>query len=128
MGILQTQAASKKVTMEPIRVASQADIRSTASITRRSTTGTSANFLHINSGTASQLESGGSNVTGITDDFDADIRQGNPGYAGSGTAPDVGADEFTGTPVDMTPPAISYAALQRDLVAGTRSFTSVTGK
>ena len=62
-----------------------------------STSGANANFLHINSGTPSHLESGAANVAGITDDYDSDIRQGNPGYSGSGTAPDVGADEFGGT-------------------------------
>ena len=30
----------------------------------------------------------------ITDDFDNEIRQGNAGYTGTGTAPDIGADEF----------------------------------
>jgi hypothetical protein len=35
----------------------------------------------------------------FTDDFDGDIRQGNGGYVGTGTAPDIGADEFVGQPI-----------------------------
>ena len=80
-----------------------------------STTCGSATFLHINPAGAGALESGGANVAGITDDFDGDIRQGNPGYTGTGTAPDIGADEFgsvittpTPTPtITPTPPPIT---------------------
>ncbi|MBX7041687.1 MAG: hypothetical protein K1X85_02190 [Ignavibacteria bacterium] len=57
----------------------------------------SANFLHIDPAVPTSIESGGKNVTSpvlITDDFDSEIRQGNAGYTGSGTAPDIGADEF----------------------------------
>ncbi len=58
-----------------------------------STLGSSANFLHVNATVPSQTESGAQNV-GIGDDVDGDIRQGNFGYAGTGTAPDIGADEY----------------------------------
>ncbi|MEJ5302013.1 MAG: fibronectin type III domain-containing protein [Bacteroidales bacterium] len=51
--------------------------------------------LHL-SGTT-QAESGGSSTTGVSDDIDGDIRQGFTGYAGTGIAPDIGADEFEGT-------------------------------
>ena len=56
-----------------------------------------ADFLHINAAVPTSIESGGKNVTSpiaITDDFDNEIRQGNAGYTGTGTAPDIGADEF----------------------------------
>ncbi len=56
------------------------------------------NFLHINTTFATSIESGGANIAGITDDYDAQVRQGNGGYVGGGTAPDIGADEFEGTP------------------------------
>lgn len=59
-----------------------------------STTGSDANFLHINTALPTLLDNGASNIAGITTDFDANIRQGNPGYPGTGTAPDMGADEF----------------------------------
>ncbi|MBK9733411.1 MAG: hypothetical protein IPO83_19330, partial [Chitinophagaceae bacterium] len=70
-----------------------------------STTCGNANFLKIDPATASQLESGGANLAGITDDFEGTIRQGNPGYLtqtnGGGTAPDIGADEFDGIPAPV---------------------------
>ena len=59
-----------------------------------STTGSAANFLHIGVSAATAIESGGAAIAGYTDDYDGDIRQGNPGYTGGGTAPDIGADEF----------------------------------
>src|SRR5205823_8573867 len=65
-----------------------------------------------------QLESGGAPITGFTDDFDGQTR--------NTTTPDVGADEFTGTPLDLTPPTFSYTPLGNGVVAGTRSFTPVT--
>src|SRR5258705_8055719 len=77
-----------------------------------STVGSSANFLHIVAASTTLLESHAVNIAGITDDYDADIRQGNPGYAGTGTAPDVGADEFEGVAQgDIQPPAIVYSLL-----------------
>ena len=67
-----------------------------------STTCGNANFLKIDPAIASQIESGGANIAGITDDFENTIRQGNPGYLtqvnGGGTAPDLGADEYDGIP------------------------------
>ncbi|MBK8699746.1 MAG: HYR domain-containing protein [Saprospiraceae bacterium] len=68
-----------------------------------STTGADADFLHINTGTSSQIESGGIAIAGITDDVDGDIR--------NATSPDIGADEFDGMGVDLTPPLISYGLL-----------------
>ena len=59
-----------------------------------STVGSNAGFLHINPSFSTPIESGGAAVAGITSDYDGDIRQGNGGYTGTGTAPDIGADEF----------------------------------
>ncbi len=104
--------------------------RDSASVTENpaflSTIAANATFLHINPAIATQLESGAVNVAGITDDFDGDIRQGNPGYGGSGTAPDIGADEFNGIAVDLAPPVISYTLLGNDVVAASRSLANVT--
>ncbi|MEO6719009.1 MAG: hypothetical protein ABIN67_01545 [Ferruginibacter sp.] len=61
-----------------------------------STSGASSSFLHLDPLIATQAESGAVNIAGITDDLDANIRQGNTGYAGTGTAPDMGADEMDG--------------------------------
>ncbi|XZF13385.1 T9SS type A sorting domain-containing protein [Chitinophagaceae bacterium MMS25-I14] len=72
--------------------------RDAASITEvpnfLSTTGSSANYLHIALTAATGIESGGTAISGITDDYDGDVRQGNTGYTGGGSAPDIGADEF----------------------------------
>jgi hypothetical protein len=64
-----------------------------------STTGSNATFLHINPATPTQLESAGTSGTGIADDFDGDTR--------NASTPDIGADEFTGTLLDLAPPIIS---------------------
>ncbi|MFZ4523226.1 MAG: T9SS type A sorting domain-containing protein [Bacteroidales bacterium] len=66
------------------------------------------NFLHISSA-RSVIESSGSSIAGIDNDFDNNIRQGSPGYPvqtnGGGSAPDIGADEYDGLPgyTCMTP-------------------------
>lgn len=59
-----------------------------------STLGNSISFLMVDPALPSATESGALNLSGITDDFDAQIRQGNPGYAGTGSAPDIGSDEY----------------------------------
>ena len=63
---------------------------------QNTTAGQDANFLHVTANIATQVESGAVNIATYTDDYDGDIRQGNPGYPGSGSAPDIGADEFGG--------------------------------
>lgn len=72
--------------------------------------GANIGFLHINSTIPTQIESAAQNISTYTDDFDGDIRQGNLGYTGTGSMPDIGADEFNGLIVDFTPPVISYTA------------------
>lgn len=83
-----------------------------------STVGANANFLHINTTIATQIESGGAAISGITDDFDGDTR--------NATTPDVGADEFTGIGLDMSAPVISYALLGNGAATGTQAFSNVT--
>ena len=61
-----------------------------------------ANYLHIDTSIATFIESGGSSIASVTDDFDGNIRQGAGGYIGTGTAPDVGADEFAGLSLSTT--------------------------
>ncbi|MBK9401347.1 MAG: right-handed parallel beta-helix repeat-containing protein [Bacteroidetes bacterium] len=58
--------------------------------------GSSADFLKFSLVIASLAESGGANISGITNDFAGVIRQGNIGYGGTGTAPDIGAWELEG--------------------------------
>ena len=74
---------------------------------------TSSTDLHIPDGTSTQLESGGIALANITKDFDGEIR--------NGSTPDIGADEFNGLPIDLTPPVISYTPL-----LNTTSFTART--
>ena len=66
-----------------------------------SITGSDANYLHINISKPNRAESNAENISGITIDYDGDIRQGNSGYAGAGTKPDIGADEFNGIGADL---------------------------
>ncbi|MFN8547356.1 MAG: FlgD immunoglobulin-like domain containing protein [Candidatus Eisenbacteria bacterium] len=61
---------------------------------------TSTVNLHIPAATQTQLESGGTAGLGVGVDIDNETRPGPPGSTnGGGTAPDLGADEFDGTPV-----------------------------
>ena len=82
-----------------------------------STTGANANFLHISTVVATQIESGGVPVTGITDDYDADTRS---------STPDIGADEFIGIPIDNNPPIISYTPLGGSCTFGTNQVLTAT--
>lgn len=84
-----------------------------------STIGSNANFLHINTVTPTQLESGGLAVSGITDDFDGDTR--------NVATPDIGADEFTGVGLDLAPPAISYTTLGNTAGTSNRTLTATIG-
>jgi hypothetical protein len=55
-----------------------------------STAGADATFLHLNPANSSQVDGGGQPITGITDDYDGDLRD--------ATTPDIGADEYISTP------------------------------
>ncbi len=63
-----------------------------------SNVGSDPNFLHLDATIPTRSESGGSVIAGITFDADNVIRQGSLGYLGTGSSPDIGADEgeFTG--------------------------------
>jgi hypothetical protein len=71
------------------------------------TTGTSSTFLHLVNGLATQVESGGSAITGFTTDYDGNTR--------NATTPDIGADEFNGVAVDLSAPTISYTLIPSSL-------------
>ena len=73
----------------------------------------------MNTGTATQTESGGTPVSSpiaVTDDYDGNAR--------NVSTPDVGADEFAGTVLDLTPPAISYTPLLNTGVTGNRTLST----
>jgi hypothetical protein len=77
--------------------------------------------LHLLSGTPTQCESGGVTIISpisITDDYDGDARL-NP--------PDIGADEGTFSPLDLTPPIITYTPLGNTSFLGNRILaTTIT--
>ncbi len=102
--------------------------RDAASVTENptfaSTTGSNANFLHFNAATSTLAESGGSNISGITDDFDANIRQGNAGYTGTGTSPDMGADEFEGVSLNLVINGLSITPTGNLCTAAPRVVTA----
>ncbi|OYQ47197.1 beta strand repeat-containing protein, partial [Flavobacterium aurantiibacter] len=81
-----------------------------------STTGSSNNFLLIDPSVATQLESGGSPVSGITDDFSGDLR--------STSAPDVGADEFSGVSPAPSITALNISPAANQCVASSRTISA----
>jgi len=62
-----------------------------------STVSANANYLRINPATATLIESGSLINPILNNDIDGDIRAGAVGYTGTGSTPDIGADEFAGT-------------------------------
>ncbi len=73
--------------------------------------------LHIQPGAVTSLESGAVKIvtpTAIPFDYDGDIRFGETGYSGTGTAPDIGADEGTFTRL----PDMSYLSSATEQVTG----------
>jgi hypothetical protein len=91
-----------------------------------SLTGSSPTFLHIDPLIVTLAESGAVNIAGTTDDFDADIRQGNTGYIGTGSAPDIGADEFNNVITacnSVTSPTLSPLS-QTKCIGQTASFSA----
>ncbi len=78
--------------------------------------------LHIQTTVPTQLEKGGTPVStpiAITDDYDGNIR--------NVTLPDVGADEGDFTPLDLTPPSITFTPLGNTSSTGNRLLsTSIT--
>ena len=89
---------------------------------------TSATNLHIPAGTSTVLESGGASVatTGVSVDYDNEARPGPSGSVNGGaTAPDIGADEFDGTPaVPCTTPG---AATATAITTASSTATSIAG-
>ncbi|MBC5834593.1 T9SS sorting signal type C domain-containing protein [Flavobacterium sp. F372] len=74
-----------------------------------STTGSDATYLHVNTAIPTLAESRAGIISTITNDFDGNTRQGSVGYVGTGSAPDIGADEFEGISICSGAPAASNA-------------------
>ena len=87
---------------------------------------TAAGDLHLNMGvTPTPIESGGTPITGLTTDFDNQVRPGPAGSVNGGAfAPDLGADEFDGVYLDILPPAISYTPLGFTCATGNRTLVA----
>ncbi|MBU6119607.1 T9SS type A sorting domain-containing protein [Hymenobacter siberiensis] len=95
--------AQQTLTAYKALVASRESNSATEDVPFLSTTGTAATFLHINPAIPTQVESAGTPITDITTDFDGDTR--------NGSTPDLGADEGTFAPLDLTGPSIVFTAL-----------------
>jgi hypothetical protein len=72
--------------------------------------------LLINAAIPTQLESGGISIAGITTDIEGDVR--------NATTPDIGADEFVGVGVDLSPPNITYTPLANTYLTTNRMLTA----
>lgn len=66
-------------------------------ISFQSLVGSSSDFLKFDTAIPTLLESRGSVIAGITNDFVGTIRAGSAGYSGIGSMPDIGAWELDGT-------------------------------
>jgi hypothetical protein len=108
------------------RVATRDSLSVTENLTAKflSTTGSSSLFLHMDNTQPTLLESGAANISGFTDDFDAQVRAGNTGYTGAGTSPDIGADEIFG--IEVVPPTITYTALTDTTSTTNRNITAIS--
>ena len=92
--------------------------------------------LHLSSTVLTECESGGSVISAplsITNDYDDQPRYPNPGYPAKAgyppSAPDVGADEFGGMTIDLTPPAIGFTPLNNTSSSAARDLvTSISDK
>ncbi len=96
-------------TLSGWRTASASDASSISGITVNYLNAATGD-LHLNMGTTpTQLESGGTVIAGLTIDYDNQTRPGPAGSInGGGLSPDLGADEFDGVVLDLTPPSISF--------------------
>ena len=72
--------------------------------------------LKIDASIPTQLESGGTPITGITTDFEGDTR--------NATTPDMGMDEFAGIAADLTAPVIMYTPLPHTSSTANRMLTA----
>jgi hypothetical protein len=87
--------------------------------------------LHLKTTVATSCESGGtiiSSPVSIVTDYDGDTRYPNGGYPNNisypATAPDIGADEFAGIPLDVNGPVINYTALLNTSSLTNRTLTA----
>ncbi|MBS4015475.1 MAG: fibronectin type III domain-containing protein, partial [Candidatus Latescibacteria bacterium] len=80
--------------------------------------------LHISTTIPTRLESGARPIPGITTDIDGDTRVGSTDFPYGEIAPDIGADEFIGIPIDQIGPVITYTPLPYTGGFGNRTLTA----
>jgi hypothetical protein len=84
--------------------------------------------LRIDATNQTQLESGAITIAGIVDDYDGTPRYPNVGYPEKlgfpPSAPDIGAFEFGGEPLDISPPVISYTPFQNTSILTGRTLSA----
>lgn len=87
--------------------------------------------LHVDASVATQCESAALQIftpSTLDYDFDYNLRYPNPGYpdlpSSPAIKPDMGADEFAGTHLDLEPPSISYTPLPVTGYPGNRTLTA----
>lgn len=98
--------------------------REAAAVTENTTfrnTTTTPYDLHVDSTVATRAESGGNNAPGVTTDID-----GQPRVIATApnVAPDIGADEFGGIPVDNVGPVITHTQLSSTNLTTDRSLSA----
>ncbi|MBS1513812.1 MAG: hypothetical protein JSS63_02195 [Bacteroidetes bacterium] len=114
------------------RVASRDAASFSESPNFRSTAGSNANYLKIDSTIATQLEGSASIIStpAITSDYYNIARYPNAGYPFNAsyppTAPDIGANEFGGIPIDLVPPVITYTTLSATGSTSDRTLANVS--
>jgi hypothetical protein len=87
---------------------------------------TSPNDLHLQTGVATLLESGGQRITSplTPSDYDSEARWGETGYTGTGLSTDIGADEGNFTGFSLRPP-IDFTATNINSVENRITFTPI---
>jgi type IX secretion system substrate protein/Ig-like domain-containing protein len=79
--------------------------------------GGNSQFLHINTGVPTLIEAGAAPIASYTDDFEGDVR--------NGSTPDIGADEFAGTPISVVViNSISPNPIVNQCVAASRTISA----
>ena len=110
----QTIAAYKTGVFTAGTIATRETNSITENPTFTSTTGSNLGFLHIDPAVYSSTNNSAGTGTGVTDDFDAEAR--------SGSTPDIGADEFTGSCSPTQPSSLVLTP------TGSSSTTQVTAR
>lgn len=122
-------ASDQTLTLFKARVATRDDNSVTEDVPFVSLDGTQSTFLHVNTATPTLAESNGISIATFNTDFDGEFRQGDASYTGTGTAPDIGADEFEGiaVPVCSGTPAAGTISGSTAVCTGLGTNLSLSG-